>query len=298
MKTVGRDEFKAAIKAAGIEPGLKWWKDWDKTNWNGRSGWSGKNGNPQGLLLHHNGGAATESTAAKDNKDCSKDENGAKYVWRHPEFNSPASQFFLRRCGQLDIMAYTQCYHAGNGSLANTEWSGHNIPKDSANGYLMGVEIASKGKKNDFTEAQWQTLTKLAMTLKELYGWKDLSTYYFPRHKDWAGSRKNDIQASNKFVQGKFDEYGSDKMWDGKVPDIEGIYAAEADSSLKNPAAWRLACRLKDLGHYKGDPVKGEQGYPRKAVESFNANTNMEDKGKYGPRAHEKIFSLPKGSVK
>ena len=145
MKTVGRDEFKAAIKAAGIEPGLKWYHDWDKTDWNGRSGWAGKNGNPQGLLLHHNGGAATESTEAKDNKDCSKDENGAKYVNRHPDFNSPASQFFLRRCGQLDIMAFTQCYHAGKGDFKGTDWSGHNIPKDSANGYLMGIEIASKG---------------------------------------------------------------------------------------------------------------------------------------------------------
>ena len=107
---------------------------------------------------------------------------------------------------------------------------GHKIPKDSGNGYLMGIEIASKGKKNDFTEAQWQTLTKLAMTLKELYGWKDLSTYYFPRHKDWAGSRKNDIQASNKFVQGKFEEYG--QLWDGKVPPYDSVLAAQADQTL------------------------------------------------------------------
>ena len=294
MKTVGKDEFKAAIKAAGIEPGLKWWKDWDKTNWNGRSGWNGKNGNPQGLLLHHNGGAATESTAAKDNKDCSKDENGAKYVWRHPDFNSPASQFFLRRCGQLDIMGFTQCYHAGKGDFTGTDWSGHKIPKDSANGYLMGIEIASKGKKNDFTEAQWETLAKLAVCLKDLYGWKDTGTYYFPRHKDWAGSRKNDIQASNKFVQNKFAEYGSSDMWDGKIPEYYVLKKADDDRTLASKAVWRLACRLADIG-YGGKNWKPElyvQTWPVKTMIEYNEHwaPDMEDKSVLGPKAFTRIF--------
>lgn len=30
------------------------------------------------------------------------------------------------------------------------------------------------------------------------------------------------------------------------------------------------------------------------AMENFNADTNMEDKSKYGPNAHKKIFGLPK----
>ena len=94
-------------------------------------------------------------------------------------------------------------------------------------------------------------------------------------------------------MQKKFAEYAG--FWDGKIPDIEGIYNAEADSELKNPAAWRLACRLADLGFYKGEPKeKGEQGYPAKAVANFNEDTNMEDKSKYGPNAHKKIFGIPK----
>ena len=228
---------------------IKWWKDWDKNDWNGRKGWSTKSGDPQGLLLHHNGGAATESTKPEDNSDCSKDDNGAKFVNRHPDFDSLPLNSFLRRCGKLDVNAYTQCYHAGKGDFTGTDWADHKIPKDSGNGYLLGIEIASKGKKNDFTEAQWQTLTKLAMTLKELYGWKDLSTYYFPRHKDWAGSRKNDIQASNKFVQGKFEEYG--QLWDGKVPPYDSVLAAQADQTLANKAVFRLTNRLHDIGFGK-----------------------------------------------
>ena len=292
-KTVTADQFKKALDASGLD--IEWMSGW-KNTWHGMSKWRGKNGNPVALMLHHTAGASTESTDPnhKGNK-CSADEGQKKFVHRHPSFSSPASQFCLLRCGRLAINAYLPCYHAGKGDFSGTEWKGHGITKDSANSYLMGIEIVSMGKKDDLTEAQWATLAKLAVVLKDLYGWKDTSTFYFPRHRDWAPTRKPDIRASNKRVQKKFQEYAG--AWDGKVPDIEGIYAAESDSSLKNPAAWRLACRLKDLGHFKGDPVKGEQGYPRKAVESFNSGTSMADKGKYGPRAHEKIFSLPKGSV-
>ena len=154
----------------------------------------------------------------------------------------------------------------------------------------MGIEIVSKGLKDDLTEAQWKTLAILGKTLSDLYKWGDTSTLRFPRHKDYAPDRKVDIKASNKKVQKKFEEYAG--LWDGKIPAIEGIYNAEADPTLKNPATWRLASRLADLGHYKGTPVKGEQGYPAKGVANFNANTNMEDKTKYGPKAHRKIFGI------
>jgi len=291
--SVSADKFKKALDASGLD--IEWMSGW-KNTWHGMSKWRGKNGNPVALMLHHTAGASTESvdSSHKGNK-CSADDGQVKFVHRHPSFSSPASQFCLRRCGRLAINAYLPCFHAGKGDFSGTEWKGHGITKDSANSYLMGIEIVSMGKKDDLTEAQWATLAKLAVVLKDLYGWKDTSTFYFPRHKDYAPDRKVDIKASNKKVQKKFGEYAG--AWDGKVPDIQGIYAAESDSSLKNPATWRLACRLKDLGHFKGDPVKGEQGYPAKAVASFNANTSMEQKDRYGPRAHEKIFSLPKGSV-
>jgi hypothetical protein len=82
-------------------------------------------------------------------------------------------------------------------------------------------------------------------------------------------------------------------LWDGKVPPIDNILAAEADPNLRNAAAWRLACRLADLGHggKKWVPVKYEQGYPAKAVAEANAkNTGMADPTKYGPKLHERLF--------
>jgi len=273
-KAVTADQFKKAIEGAGIES-VKYWSGW-KNEWRGMK-WKGKNKNPQFLVLHHTAGASTSSTDPKHKgNQTSADEGQAKFVNRHPSFDPslPASQFTLRRSGHLDVNTFNVCYHAGEGSFKGTEWSGHSVPDNAGNSYGLGIEIVSKGLEDDLTEAQWETLAKLAVALKELYGWKDTSTYYFPRHKDWAPKRKVDIKASNKRVQKKFDEYAG--AWDGKVPD---------------------ACRLKDLGHFKGDPVRGEQGYPAKAVASFNANTSMEQKDRYGPRAHEKIFSLPKGSV-
>ena len=52
--SVSASKFENAIKNAGI-PKLKWWKDWDNNNWNGRKGWNSKTGDPLALLLHHNG---------------------------------------------------------------------------------------------------------------------------------------------------------------------------------------------------------------------------------------------------
>ncbi len=82
--------------------------------------------------------------------------------------------------------------------------------------------------------------------------------------------------------------------WDNKIPPIENIEAAEADRSLANAAVWRLACRLSDIGYgsWKNSPVKYEQTYPEKAIIAYNEvhAPDMEDKGKYGPKAHDRIF--------
>jgi hypothetical protein len=285
------DQFKKALDNSGIE--LEWMSGW-KNTWHGMSAWRGKGGNPVALLLHHTAGASTESKDPNHKgNQCSADNGQVKFVHRHPEFNSPASQFTLRRCGKLAINAYKPCYHAGKGDFKGTQWSGLGIPKDSANTYLMGIEIVSKGLKDDLTDNQWKTLAKLAETLRKLYGWKDLSTYYFPRHKDYAPTRKVDIKASNKKVQEMFNKFGG-THWDGKIPDIEGILKAE-EEGIANPASWRLACRLADLGYFKGTPAeKGIQKYPTKAMINYNTEKapNMEDKSKYGPKAHDRIFGI------
>lgn len=91
---------------------------------------------------------------------------------------------------------------------------------------------------------------------------------------------------------GEMRPWKPDPLWDGQVPDIEGVFNAMNDPTLANPAAYRLACRLFDLGLFSGTPVKGDQRYPAKAVGNWQAahalRTNPS--GAYSPQAHDGIF--------
>jgi hypothetical protein len=86
--------------------------------------------------------------------------------------------------------------------------------------------------------------------------------------------------------------FGSDVLWDGKVPEFSNVMAAMNDPSLKNLATYRLACRLHDLGFFKGEPVKYEQAYPWKSVAAWQKSKgyNVSPPGRYGRIAHKKIF--------
>jgi len=86
--------------------------------------------------------------------------------------------------------------------------------------------------------------------------------------------------------------FGSDVLWDGKVPEFSNVVAAVNDPSLKNLATYRLACRLHDLGFFKGEPVKYEQAYPWKSVAAWQKSKgySVNPPGNYGRIAHRKIF--------
>jgi len=153
------------------------------------------------------------------------------------------------------------------------------------------VECIDKGLDTTFTEAMKVTLARLAVAMKEACRWPSTDTLYLPRHKDYAGPRKVDIKHPNREVQEWIARWGGG-MWDGKVPDIEGVFNAMNDPSLANPACFRLAARLKDLGFFSGTPVEGQQKYPLKGVQNWqDANgyaTNP--KGAYSPAVHGEIF--------
>jgi hypothetical protein len=84
-----------------------------------------------------------------------------------------------------------------------------------------------------------------------------------------------------------------EQLWDGVVPKIDNVNAAAADPELKNMAAWRVACRLKDLGFYAGEvnPVY-HQGYPRKAISNFQKAQGWSGSGNYGEKTHNKLFNV------
>lgn len=78
-------------------------------------------------------------------------------------------------------------------------------------------------------------------------------------------------------------------QWDGVVPIYDDILESE-DHGVANPASWRLACRLADLGFYTGKPVRGVQKYPANAVKAWQTSIGTKPTGIYGPVAHDKIF--------
>jgi len=280
------DDLKAALDRE--LPGQIHYMDGWKREWY-RSSWAGNGGKPLALILHHTAGAAT---ASKD-PDNPGNQHGAndgqiRYVNRHPSYNMPASAFTLDRDGCVYVNACLPCYHAGTGSFRGTEWSSLGIPDDSANSYCLGVECVDKGIDKTFTPAMERSLAKLAKACAAACRWPDTSTLRLPRHKDWAPTRKVDIKYGNAKVQ---EWIAMDApYWDGKTPDIQGIYNAEADPNLRNPAAYRLACRLADLGYGNPPQPQGEQGYPVKAMEK-RAKSVGYDVITYGPNAHKEIFS-------
>jgi hypothetical protein len=82
-------------------------------------------------------------------------------------------------------------------------------------------------------------------------------------------------------------------LWDGHVPADGAIFNAADDPTLHNPAAWRVACRLYDLGYWDGPPpVFGAQGYPRRAVAAWQeANGwDVQPPGAWGPKAGRLLF--------
>lgn len=86
--------------------------------------------------------------------------------------------------------------------------------------------------------------------------------------------------------------FGFNDLWDEKIPEYNNVVKAMNDPELKNLAAYRLACRLHDLGFFKGEPVKYEQAYPWKAVAAWQKSKgyNVQPPGTYGRKAHQKIF--------
>lgn len=84
----------------------------------------------------------------------------------------------------------------------------------------------------------------------------------------------------------------SKPMWDGQVPSLEGVFNA-MNHGYANPQAYRLACRLYDLGLYEGKPKpEGQQRFPVKAVGNWQTAHAFatSPSGAYSPEMHRLVF--------
>jgi hypothetical protein len=274
-----------------------------KVNWtqhpecnNGRDAWA--NG-LRAVTMHH--------TAGKNSADylASFNWGGCNAVINHGGYNGRAHD------GRAVIICWGSAWHSGMGG----PWKGV-AGEDSLHLVSWGMEVESLGDRPDMTDKQIETSGRIIAALVEL----GVPIDHTHRHADWTdatGPVTGPLRvrpATGKTTKGrKIDTnkhwYPTDfwveqglkyalptpavpkpgDMWDGKVPPIEAIYAAEA-GSLRSPAAFRLACRLYDLGFMRGVRPKAEQGYPVNGMRHWQADKGYAATGKYGPRAHEKIF--------
>lgn len=203
--------------------------------------------------------------------------------------------------GQAIILSWGDCWHSGDGG----PWSGI-AGKNSLHLVSWGIEIESLGTKKDITPAQVETVGRMLAALVDL----GMPRGNIHRHADWTDGtgpvgghplpttgRKIDTNKSLGYTTSYWvdacKKYQGGQAWDGTVPSYEGCWAAWLDPELANPQAWRLACRLKDLGYYSGDPQpKGTQRYPLKAVINYQESKgyNVPQPGQYGEKLHKQLF--------
>jgi hypothetical protein len=120
--------------------------------------------------------------------------------------------------------------------------------------------------------------------------------YWTWRKGNWGHTQHIHISFTSK-AQGDGSEFPlpifNPKLWDGVVPQIKNVNEAAADPNLKNIAAWRVACRLKDLGFYHGEVNSlYSQGYPRNAIVNFQKAQGWPGSGNYGEKTHKALFDL------
>jgi hypothetical protein len=128
---------------------------------------------PRGVVFHHTaagrntGVAPTLGTVLKG----------------RPDVTGPLCQVLIGRDSTVRVVAAGRANHAGKGGPFR------NIPKDSGNSFLIGVEVENDGVGEKWTPALLQTCDVVFATL--LLGLRRQSDWLIG-HKEWAPNRKID----------------------------------------------------------------------------------------------------------
>ena len=78
--------------------------------------------------------------------------------------------------------------------------------------------------------------------------------------------------------------------WDGKIPPYDPNAIKAFTEGVANKCAYRIACRLVDLGYFKGNPVPYEQKFPTKAYAKW-CEANGTDPNTYSEADHAALFA-------
>ena len=251
---------------------------------NGRDRWP--NG-IRGVMMHHTAGRNSLNHVFSTNLPAynSLIQNG--------QYNGRAND------GRMVICSWGSAWHSGQGG----PWNGV-ASRDSGHLTIWGMSLESLGDRNDVTDAMLTTAERTLAAFVDL----GVPVNNIVRHADWTNATAGvtgpaqrpgrKIDTNSRWFPASFwrDRARNARIhWDGHIPPFDNIMrASEATSPAdRTAAAWRLACRLADMGFFTGTPAPRDvQGYPRNAMRNWQRSINVLDTGNYGPNAHRRIWGV------
>ena len=296
-------QILAALRDHGVD--VRTYKGWDT-----RGGkWGAYGGGLDGIIMHTTATAsATGSKGAPTLYWCAE-----SYDW------AISNMLIGRGPGDTYLLSGNVSYHSGDGG----PWPAIGINRAANVGHfqLFGIEIDDPGVGRTLTDYQVENAARTAAALWDLCGWPDdkrIATHqawtdgsygvnpkgpspYLGRkgdtlHKAW-GEFPGSTKAENYnpiFWRGEAAKYRAKQpTWDGTVPKREAVLKA-AETGIANRAAWRLSCRLYDLGVGEKPARPGQQTYPAKAVAEMQAKWGWKPTGVYSEKTEKRIWNKAK----
>jgi len=276
-----RRPTSAQIRQALIDHGVdaKFYQTWDTT---GRR-WGSDGAGLDAVVVHH---TATQSAV--------EGKGAPSLYWCVNAFKPMmvANQLVGKDPGSNWILSANATYHSGLGG----PWRavGLNSAGNTLHWRAWGIEIDDPGRSNTINKYQIEQTARTIAALWDLCGWPEDGSRIVT-HGDWTDSgpflgessygpyryRKNDTLRQwydQKFWRNEARKYRlGQETWDGTVPTIRAVVRSY-EKPVNNLAAWRVACRLHDLGFRKAKAKDaGEQKYPRQAMIAFQRSVGMQN---------------------
>lgn len=275
---------------------VKFYRGWDTV---GRP-WKGPDGSPglTGGVIHH--------TA---NPNASPGNINGALGWAVTAYELPVCNMLVgKSLGETFLLASGSVYHCGDGGPVPAL----GIPQRGFLGQtrLFGIEIDDPGVKvGTITDYQIDNTAKTMSALAELAGWdvdKSILTHKCytdgchganPNGPSPCIGRKNDTLEgawatwpgdqtpapyNALWWRDKIKELSTTQTWDGTVPTQSAALKA-ATEGISNKAAWRVACRLYDLGLRKHEPSgSGKQEYPLVSMKKYQQQIGIPENRQNG----------------
>lgn len=296
-------QMLAAFRDHGVD--LKTYKGWDTRG--GR--WGQNGGGLDGIVMHN-----TATASATGSSGC------PTLYWCAETYDWAISNMIIGRGrGDTYFLSANPSYHSGDGGPFPE--IGINRAANVGHLQMFGIEIDDPGKTTSMTDYQIENAARVAAALWDLCGWpnagriithqawtdgsygvnpKGPSPYLGRKgdtlHKNWAeypGSKEveryNPIfwrEQATKYLEKK-------ELWDGTIPRRSAVLKAQENRlTVRNKAAWRVACRLYDLGFMRTTPkLAGNQAYPKAAVKKFQESLGWDNPhGRFSPTTQRKMF--------